>query len=121
MDDLKPCPLCGGRAEIWRAHPDRPQRNAWIACVDGCLVLTKEYPTDAESITAWNTRAADRIEALSGKREEIARIIDQRAWWEADELAAGRLDGEIMFPTKWSLVKADRILALISPTESPNE
>lgn len=52
---LKPCPFCGGKAELWMAHGDR---TAWIACMSKCSVLvSKEYKTDAEAIAAWNTRA----------------------------------------------------------------
>lgn len=53
--DLLPCPFCGGPAEIWRAHEDRP---AWIACMGKCSVLVSNaYKTTEEAITAWNTRA----------------------------------------------------------------
>jgi len=53
--ELKPCPFCGGEAEIWRAHECR---TAWIACMGKCVVLiSKEYLSDDEAITAWNRRA----------------------------------------------------------------
>ena len=55
--ELKPCPFCGGKAELWRAHP-HPGRAAWISCMGKCSVLvSKEHKTDAEAIAAWNTRA----------------------------------------------------------------
>lgn len=60
--ELKACPLCSGSAEIWRAHHEKPIRKAWIACMNRCLVLTKEYETTAEAIAAWNARP--REEAL---------------------------------------------------------
>ena len=56
-EKLLPCPFCGGKAEIWPAHPENPKRNAWIACMGKCIVMTKEYKTTLESIEAWNTRA----------------------------------------------------------------
>lgn len=53
---LAPCPFCGGEAELWNAHDNRP---AWIACMGRCAVLiSKEHATDAEAIAAWNRRAA---------------------------------------------------------------
>ena len=61
LENLKPCPFCGGEAELWRhsttGHLNRP---AWVACMGRCSVLvSREYGSDAEAITAWNTRASD--------------------------------------------------------------
>lgn len=54
--ELKPCPFCGGEAEIWRSSPDG-KRRAWISCMGRCAVLiTSEHITDAEAVAAWNTR-----------------------------------------------------------------
>ena len=65
--DLKPCPFCGGEAEIWRAHRGL---TAWIACMGRCAVLvSKEYTADEEAIAAWNTRAP-LAEALAVPTEE---------------------------------------------------
>ena len=51
---LKPCPFCGGPAELWQWREGRP---AWIACVGECVVLvSREYKTDDEAIAAWNRR-----------------------------------------------------------------
>jgi len=60
---LSPCPLCGGEAEIWRAHMER---TAWIGCMGKCSVLvSREYKTDADAIAAWNTRVpADHTAAV---------------------------------------------------------
>lgn len=57
---LKPCPLCGGKAEFWRAHAENPRRKAWVACLNGCLVMTKEHDTTEAAIAAWNRRAPER-------------------------------------------------------------
>ena len=51
---LKPCPFCGGDAEIWRA---RGERTVWVGCMGWCSVLvSEEYKTDAEAVAAWNRR-----------------------------------------------------------------
>lgn len=57
--DLRPCPFCGGKAELWKAHPENPKRSAWIACMDRCAVMTKEYDTDEEAVAVWNRRVSD--------------------------------------------------------------
>lgn len=74
--DLLPCPFCGGRAEIWRAHPENPPRKAWIACMGRCAVLTKEHTSDAEAITAWNTRAkADQIMDVDYTADDAQAVL----------------------------------------------
>ncbi len=75
--ELKPCPFCGGDAEIWRAHEGR---TAWVACMGRCAVLvSKEYTTDAEAIAAWNTRAdtATRNAAIVAAADEVEKEIAQ--------------------------------------------
>ena len=57
LSDLLPCPFCGGKAEIWKAHPENPKRNAWIACMERCAVMTKEFATSDEAVVMWNRRA----------------------------------------------------------------
>lgn len=59
--DLKPCPFCGGPAEMWRAHE---KRRAWIACMGRCAVLiTREHDTDEQAAACWNTRSAENVAA----------------------------------------------------------
>jgi Lar family restriction alleviation protein len=98
VNKLKPCPFCGGPAELWRAgtHPDRA---AWIACMGKCSVLiSKEHKTDEEAIAAWNTRADDA--ALS---EAIARA--ERAEAENDDLKLS----VIAFCSPWAVEHAKKL------------
>lgn len=56
MDDLLPCPFCGGPAELWRAN-ETHKLKAWIACMGRCAVLiTSQHTTDDEARKVWNTR-----------------------------------------------------------------
>ena len=52
MSELKPCPFCGGEAEVFSSIFD-----VWrVVCKNNCRAM--EDPTDkAAAITAWNTRA----------------------------------------------------------------
>lgn len=81
---LLPCPMCGGKAEIWRAHPENPKRGAWIACVDRCLVLTKEYDADEKAIAAWNRRSPDPV------REKLVEALEPFATAADTEDEVGR-------------------------------
>lgn len=48
MNELKPCPFCGGKAHIMRG-------GHWIACED-CQSESGYYSTKEEAIEAWNRR-----------------------------------------------------------------
>ena len=56
--ELKPCPYCGGDAELHQTHH---QGSAWFAwCAnDECPVkpMTNDYETCVEAIAVWNHRA----------------------------------------------------------------
>lgn len=73
---LKPCPLCGLKAELWKAHPDRPARKAWIACTGKCCILTREYLTDEEAVAAWNDRAAHEPANVTDLQLIARRIVE---------------------------------------------
>ena len=70
--ELRPCPLCGGDTEIWKAH-NNPNRNAWIACMSGCAVLTREHPTTEKAIATWNARP--REEALEAALHRACKML----------------------------------------------
>lgn len=56
MDELKPCPFCGGEAECtkwWSAT----MSGKYATVCKKCSCGTDYYYTEAEAIEAWNTRA----------------------------------------------------------------
>ena len=61
-DTLKPCPFCGGEA---KTHGPYGWYSQWCishsckAFYTGAQDAFKDYPTEAQAITAWNTRADD--------------------------------------------------------------
>ena len=56
MDELKPCPFCGGEAEMLTAESMHGGYLFGIMCND-CRSRGDVYDTEAEAIAAWNSRA----------------------------------------------------------------
>ena len=56
MSDLKPCPFCGGEAEMLTAESMNGGYLFGIMCND-CCSRGDVYDTEAEAIAAWNSRA----------------------------------------------------------------
>ena len=62
IDELKPCPFCGGEAQrdSNNAHNgDRMDEWEWFSvyCPNCFCAQTPQYKTPAEAIAAWNRRA----------------------------------------------------------------
>lgn len=55
MSDLKPCPFCGGKAEMLTAESMNGGYLFGIMCND-CRSRGDVYDTEAEAIAAWNSR-----------------------------------------------------------------
>lgn len=59
---LKPCPFCGGKAELVADVFD--QKRIWYVrcCGTGCAVFseTADRPTPQEAAKLWNRRAGER-------------------------------------------------------------
>ena len=63
IDELKPCPFCGGNAETRRVTP---LRNSITQTYDGvfvictqCLTSSNNYPGTKAAIEHWNRRIND--------------------------------------------------------------
>ena len=56
MNELKPCPFCGGRKFSKFGWSDQ----YWITCT-GCETEGPSGETPDEAIEAWNRRAADEV------------------------------------------------------------
>ena len=58
---LKPCPFCGGRAEIISRNP-LPNTVYAISCrMPGCMAFTGWSRSLVEAISAWNRRTPDIV------------------------------------------------------------
>ena len=79
--DLKPCPFCGGEAvDFYRANTGATADwcgpvDHWVCCTGECGASTCMHGTKDEAIAAWNTRTADRIEALEAENERLREAL----------------------------------------------
>jgi len=57
MEELKPCPFCGGEAKNIKGRDIATGRNKWhkIYCIS-CQNRTWEHPRKKNAIEAWNKR-----------------------------------------------------------------
>ena len=59
MEELKPCPFCGGEAKFLRAVNtiSGVSESGFIECSEcGCFLPNADNETEAEMTQAWNTR-----------------------------------------------------------------
>ena len=63
--DLKPCPFCGGNAELRHTEGNSEYgKTAFVACLrcganSRMVSLSFKYSADEKAIEAWNRRASD--------------------------------------------------------------
>lgn len=63
-DELKPCPFCGGKAEI-----TKNEMRVWVHCTK-CHSDTYLYQIQKEAVAAWNARPIeDKLRGKIGKLE----------------------------------------------------
>lgn len=87
--ELKPCPFCGGSKILVSQTIDQAAPNWYVACHRTTCAFTGYSSTEAEAITAWNTR--HRIEALADAAAEaepvgyiIAEMLNRRREYESN-------------------------------------
>ena len=70
---LKPCPFCGGEAEMLTAESMNGGYLFGIMCND-CCSRGDVYDTEAEAIAAWNSRAERTCENV--KLRQLIRYME---------------------------------------------
>ncbi len=124
MDNvLKPCPFCGGEAQIWdngKWEPVMDEGGAYIDCdiqspdifgvqCQKCCCQLIGYATEAESIAAWNRRADPESKPLT--LDEIILRCTPKA---AELLKSGQLGAIKVCAVSESIhpTNADRIRSM---------
>lgn len=80
-DELKPCPFCGGTANIAKG-----QIEFWVYCPH-CGARTEFYETEQEAADSWNARPIEDEKDKENKRlcEALAFYAHGKHLWDADE------------------------------------
>ncbi len=81
MSELKPCPFCGGKAII-RHNEDfntyYPECETGADCL-GCCFDEASFPTEQETLEAWNTRPQN--DGLCEEGYDLASELDEVCIW----------------------------------------
>ena len=57
MDELKPCPFCGGEAEMRSLGIGfYGGRIYWVHCISCCAEINNPKPSEEDAIKDWNRR-----------------------------------------------------------------
>ena len=81
-NELKPCPFCGGEAEIIEVK-DNPPETIAIQCKSGCGVSARhKWMEENVLIEAWNTRA----------ESTCRNVAEQGVLFECSECGAKTVD-----------------------------
>lgn len=75
MENLLPCPFCGGEAEIFDYDPENEvgfHEPYTVQCSNQCCCLGKDFRTREEAAEAWNRRAQpEQPEAVHGQWKTV--------------------------------------------------
>lgn len=55
-NELKPCPFCGGEADILEVNDDTNNFHGYVACCLTCGCGTPGSEDEAECCAVWNNR-----------------------------------------------------------------
>lgn len=75
---IKPCPFCGGEAELW--DNKLAYRLYGVICKE-CDCMTPHFTTGEDAIEAWNRREpidkiVEQLEKIEVSRSEYSEIVE---------------------------------------------
>ena len=66
MDELKPCPFCGGEVKL-ASDPYTEDVTLWYVICRECEIMTLKRPSQEKARRAWNRRAEDLVQVVRCK------------------------------------------------------
>lgn len=60
LKPLKPCPFCGGKAEMLVSEYDDSRKEYLVACAECDGMVERWRETEEEAVEQWNRRASDK-------------------------------------------------------------
>ena len=60
MTQLKPCPLCGGKAEMLINKYNDSRKEYLVACAECDGMVERWRETEEEAVEQWNRRVSDK-------------------------------------------------------------
>lgn len=60
MEKLKPCPFCGGKAEMLINEYNDSRKEYLVACAECDGMVERWRETEEEAVEQWNRRVSDK-------------------------------------------------------------
>ena len=101
-EELKPCPFCGGDAELSHVLASVGRNYFAVECADkrGCrVVVSSRAATEAEAIAAWNTRSES-----DGER---VREAEDRGYKRAAKMIAALVADAMIYEDSYGVVGSE--------------
>ena len=75
MNELKPCPFCGGEAKVIKDGTLTDQSVIYSALCTCCRTQCYWFETKEETIEAWNTRAERTCNMVPNGEHDYAAVL----------------------------------------------
>lgn len=86
MSDLKPCPFCGGEANVF---PNFTAKDCYVVECDDCKADSAYCTTEEAAIAAWNRRSDSWAVAVERCAQEAIKY-SQRGQSKPDKIRAAQ-------------------------------